>query len=135
MAVLILSFAVSCKKNDGPKNNNPQDTIKPPPKPVVLEDTISRVWIVQDATHNGTTDGGSIGLQLEIMKNGSYVLYQTSYQGTWEFIENKTKVLIDKNEPSYKTTWTIQKLTAKHLDVSFKSPFTGGSVEWKMIPY
>lgn len=133
ISVLFLAL-LSCSKDDQPvpPNNNGGN---PNPNPVVsLEDTLSRRWYVDEATHNGSPDNSSKGLILNIKKDGTYILESTGYQGTWEFIENKTKVLLDKNNSSFKTTWTIQLLTSKNLNVTFKSPFTGGNAVWKLRP-
>lgn len=125
---------IACSKKDPtPQNNTTGNTTNPPV--VSLEDTLCRKWEVKSASHNGTSDPSSIGLKLTISKDGSYILHNTSYNGTWEFIENKAKVLLDKNTPSYKTTWTIVKLTSKNLEVTFKSPFTGGNASWSLKPY
>lgn len=137
MAAMLCSMAAitSCKKTEGPDpiQNTLNDTIKP--KPTVLADTLKGKWEVTDATHNGAVDNGTKGLRMVFDADGTYLLVQTSYKGTWEFVENKTKILIDKNVPEFKTTWTIDRLTNKNFDVTFISPFTGGRVIWKMQRY
>ncbi len=127
-------FLAACNKEEpAPAGNSNTGT---PSNPVVaLEDTLCRNWEVKTATHNGSSDPSSVGLKMTINKNGTYLLHNTSYQGTWEFVENKTKVLLDKASSQYKTTWTIVSMTGKKLNVKFKSPFTGGSVEWWMVAY
>jgi hypothetical protein len=136
VTVLLFSFwgIISCKKPDQPDPViTSKDTIKP--KPTVLEDTLKGKWEVNYATHNGTIDNGTKGIRMIFDSKGTYLLVNTGYQGTWEFLENKTKILIDKDSPDFKTTWTIKKLTNTNFDVTFISPFTGGKVEWKMIRY
>jgi len=137
IAALLIAFCnvTSCKKRETTEDIivTTHDTMKP--KPVVLEDTLKGNWIVNVATHNGSPDNSSKGLKLEFKTNGKYTLISTGYLGTWEFIENRTKVLIDKDMPEYKTSWTIVRLTAKNMDVTFKSPFTGGNSEWHMVRY
>ncbi len=131
--VCFSAFIACSKKEETPDNTNTPNNQNPPV--VSLEDTICRNWEVKSATHNGSNDPSSLGLKLTLNKNGTYLLHSTSYQGTWEFIEQKSKVLLDKNTANYKTTWTIVKLSSKKLEVTFKSPFTGGSAAWSMVPY
>lgn len=133
VSVFILSWMACSEKDETPPANNTGNNQNPPV--VSLEDTICRNWEVKSATHNGSNDPSSMGLKLTLNKNGTYLLHSTSYQGTWEFTDQKTKVLLDKNTPNYKTTWTIVKLSSKKLEVTFKSPFTGGSAAWSMSPY
>jgi hypothetical protein len=133
-AILFSFFLISCKSDEPAPDNN---TNQPGNKDTVvkLEDTLCRNWEVKTATHNGSADPSSVGLKLTMNRNGTYLLHTTGYAGTWEFTENKTKVLLDKAVSQYKTTWTIVKLTSKNLNVKFKSPFTGGAAEWNMTPY
>jgi len=131
---IILSSISSCKKEDPSTNTNTNNT-KPNITIVSLEDTLSRNWEVIAATHNGANDPSSVGLKLNISNDGSYLLVTTGYKGTWEFIDQKTKVLLDKNTPSYKTTWTIVNMTSKTMNVTFKSPFTGGNATWALKAY
>lgn len=124
-----------CNKDSTSRSPTNNTTHRDTPK-ISLEDTFCRNWLVRKATHNGDADGSSVGLKVTFYKNGTYMLNSgTSYQGTWEFLENKTRVLLDKNNPSYKTTWTIVNMSSKKLDVTFKSPFTGGNAEWFMDSY
>lgn len=134
-ATLLFLSIQSCNKTDDPDpvKTTPTDTVKP--KPTVLTDTLKGKWEVDYATHNGTIDNGTKGIRMIFDANGTYLLVNTSYKGTWEFIENKTKILIDKDVPDFKTTWTINQLTNKNFDVTFISPFTGGKVVWRMIRY
>lgn len=134
MFIAVISLLVACSKEEKAATGNGQNNTVNPPV-VSLEDTICRNWEVKNATHNGTNDPSSLGLRLTIKKDGSYILHTTSYTGTWEFIENKQKVLLDKGTSSYKTTWTIKELSAKKMRVTFTSPFTGGAAEWEMKPY
>jgi hypothetical protein len=133
-SAIAFSWLVSCKKDVKGNTHDDQkkDTIVP--TRVVLEDTLARLWVVTKSTHNGDPDPGTVGMKLDFFKGGTYKLINTGYDGTWEFLENNTKILIDKNDPSWKTTWTIQKLTAKSFIVTFKSPFSGGSVYWELEP-
>lgn len=133
--IAAIMAAAACKKDNGgtSNNNNHNDTIVPPR--VVLEDTLCRSWIVDKSTHNGTNDPGTVGLNMEFYKDGTYKLVTTGYWGTWEFTDNKTKLLIDKNDSKFKTTWTINKLSAKQFNVTFISPFSGGTVYWEMKPF
>jgi hypothetical protein len=129
--ILVLSL-YACSKDD----SNPETKNDPDPVVIVsLEDTISRKWMVDVATHNGTSDGSSKGLIVDMRKDGSYTLVSTNYIGTWEFLDNKTKVLLDKGVSNLETTWTIGKITSKSLIVDFKSPFTGGNAHWEMISF
>lgn len=129
------STFIGCKKENTQVTTTNNPTQQNPAK-VSLEDTFCRNWLVKKAIHNGTADGSSVGLKVIFYKNGTYLLNSgSSYQGTWEFLENKTKVLLDKNTPDFKTTWTIVSISSKKLDVTFKSPFTGGSAEWFMDSY
>lgn len=135
--IAFVALLAACGDNDSaekpqPKdnNNNGGDTTI-----VDLGNTISRSWEVVNATHNGGYDGSSTGLKLNIRKDGSYTLLSTGYVGTWEFIEEKTKVLLDKDVSQYKTTWTLDSLSEKYMKVNFKSPFTGGNSVWEMESY
>lgn len=132
--VVMLVFA--CSKESDPVVNTNNNQNGGNTNPVVsLEDTISRKWKVVTATHNGSTDNSSTGLQLEIRKDGSYTLISTGYVGTWEFQNDKKEVLLDKDNASFKTTWEISTITSQNLDVKFKSPFTGGNAVWYMEPF
>ncbi|MBS3915698.1 MAG: hypothetical protein KG003_14485 [Bacteroidetes bacterium] len=123
----------ACKKESGTNtNDNQKDTIVKPRN--IPEDTLCRSWTVTKSTHNGDPDPGTIGLNMDFHKDGTYDLTTTGYKGTWEFIENYSKILIDKDEPKFKTTWTVKKLTAKSFIVTFVSPFSGGNVYWEMEP-
>lgn len=136
--IAFVALLAACGDNDSaekpqPKdnnNNNGGDTTI-----VDLGNTISRSWKVVNATHNGGYDGSSVGLKLNIRKDGSYTLLSTGYVGTWEFIEEKTKVLLDKDVSQYKTTWTLDSLSEQFMKVNFKSPFTGGNSVWEMESY
>ncbi|MEZ4805715.1 MAG: hypothetical protein R2852_09595 [Bacteroidia bacterium] len=129
---VFIFFLASCSKDNSSTDPAPN---KDPDVVVSLEDTITRKWIVEDATHNGTADGSSTGLILDIRNDGSYTLVSTNYIGTWEFMDNKTKVLLDKDGSNIKTTWTIVEINSNSLIVDFKSPFTGGNAHWEMIPF
>ena len=113
------------------KKPEPKDTIAPPK--VNLTDTISRVWVVTEAEFNGTPDGSSKGLVFNIKKDQSFVFVRNGRIGTWKFIENDTKVILDDGT-AYKTTWTIETLTSKKLQVKVKYAITSGSGEWTLIP-
>lgn len=133
--ILILGFIImgfvlhSCKKDDNvqpPKNNQNNQPVK-----VVMEDTMVRMWTVDSAFHNGSPDYSSEGLEMDIYKNGTYLLVSQNFNGTWEFTDTfYTDLLFDKNTPQYKTLMKIKSLTSCRLHVTFKSPFTGGSAEW-----
>jgi len=88
---------------------------------------------VKTALYDGGIDKSSQGLRLNIKKDGSYILENTLYNGTWEFTDNKTKVNIDKGNTSYETVWTIKSISSKELKIEFKSPFAGGTSTWNMI--
>lgn len=127
-----LVVLAACSKDDGggttPTNNTGNNTPRPNWK-----DSIARNWEVVKATHNGAPDNSTEGLELNLKKNGTYLLVTTGYNGTWKFSDSAyTTVLIDEAAPQYKTVWTIKKLTAKRLEIDFKSPFTGGAVHWDL---
>lgn len=134
LAMLLYFSIVSCNKSDDLKPEvTPNDTTKL--KPAILTDTLKGKWEVDYATHNGTIDNGTKGLRMIFDANGTYLLVNTDYKGTWEFTDNNTKILIDKDVKEFKTSWTIDRLTNKNFDVTFISPFTGGKVVWKMLRY
>lgn len=132
IACLFIALASACSKNDDsgtPTGSNNGGNNTPTPD---WTDSISRDWKVTAATHKGSPDNSSKGLELNIRSDGSYTLVSTGFVGTWEFMDNYTKVLLDKNNSQFKTTWTINKLSSQRLEVDFKSPFTGGSSHWDM---
>jgi len=128
---IFILLAAACSKEE---ESNPTPTPgggNNTPTPDYV-DSIARSWKVTAATHRGSADNSSKGLELDIRKDGSYTLKSTGYIGTWEFIDNDTKVLLDKDNSQFKTTWTINKLTSTRMEVDFKSPFTGGASHWDM---
>ncbi len=133
ITLLLVVFAACSKDSDPAANPNPNPNGGGNTTPVSLEDTISRRWEVVSATHNGSEDNSSKGLKLEIRKDGSYTLITTGFVGTWEFQNNKKEVLLDKDDPSIKTVWTIESINSTALNVKFKSPFTGGNATWDMV--
>lgn len=126
---VVLAAACSKSEDTPPANNNTGGGNNPTPNYV---DSIARKWKVADATHNGSPDNSSKGLELDIRADGSYTLISTGFVGKWEFTDNDTKVLLDKDNSQIKTTWTVKKLTSKRMEVDFKSPFTGGNAHWDM---
>jgi len=135
--LMICALAASCSKDSdnpttGGNSGGNGGGFNPPV--VSLEDTISRKWEVKSATHKGSPDNSSAGLQLDIRKDGTYTLISTGFEGTWEFQNDKAQVLLDE-DTQYETLWTIDKISSTHLDVSFKSPFTGGASTWEMEPF
>lgn len=133
--VIMCSFALfSCSKEENPETVVPEQK-KEDPVIVNLTDTLCRSWMVKSATHNGSPDNSSTGLKFTMKKDGTYLLVSTGHKGTLEFLEDSTKVLLDKNNSSIKTIWQVNRLTSTHLDVSFKSPFTGGKAVWMAQPY
>lgn len=98
-------------------------------------DLIMRHWVVEEAYVNGSTpDVSSKGLEIEFKSNKAYTLFMkdgSTFDGTWEFIDNETKVDIDKNG-QFHQTWTIQELSKTKLDVKFVSPFTHQNAQWIM---
>lgn len=132
---LFITLVVACSKSDdnsSPNNNNGGNN-NPAPS---WTDTLVRKWRVVAATHKGSPDNSSKGLELDVRKDGSYTLISTGYVGTWKFTDNTYKtILLDETDAQFKTTWTVIKLTAKRLEVDFKSPFTGGNAHWDMEPF
>lgn len=127
-----LVVLAACSKDDGgattPTNNSGNNTPKPS-----WADSLARTWEVVKATHNGAPDNSTEGLELNMKKNGTYLLVTTGYNGTWKFSDSAYKtVMVDENAPEFKTVWTIKKLTSKRLEIDFKSPFTGGAVHWDL---
>lgn len=94
-----------------------------------------RNWLVSEAYVNGSTpDQSSEGLKVEFKANNAYTLFLkngSTFDGTWEFIENETKIDIDKSG-QYPQTWTIEELSETTLDVTFISPFTQQNAHWIM---
>lgn len=133
LIVLVMLAFISCSKDETAPNPGGNPPVVNPPV-VSLEDTLCRRWIVQEAWYNGSPDASSAFLIINIKKDGSYLLEKNNFNGTWEFIENQTKVLIDKNEPNYKTTWKIISISSKEMLIEFKSPFSGGTSKWLMRP-
>ena len=133
---LFVILAAACSKNDdnpspSTGNNTGGNTTKPS-----WTDTLVRKWRVVAATHKGSPDNSSTGLELNIRKDGSYTLISTGFIGTWKFTDSTYKpILLDDKDAQFKTTWTVNKLTAKRLEVDFKSPFTGGASHWDMEPF
>ena len=134
LLALVMLALVSCSKdedtatttNNGGGNSNNQN--------ISWEDTIARRWIVYEAWYDGAPDVSSLNLRLDMKTDGSYILENTNYQGTWEFIENKTKVHIDKGNSNYETVWNIKSISSKVLKIEFKSPFAGGTSAWELRP-
>lgn len=133
IALIAIAFMACSKESDPVVNANPNQNGGGNNTVVSLEDTISRKWKVANATHNGSADNSSKGLELDIRKDGSYTLITTGFIGTWEFQNNKTEVLLDKDNASFKTVWTIESMSSTALNVKFKSPFTGGNAAWNMV--
>lgn len=133
---LFMLLAAACSKSDdnpAPSGNNNGGNNTPTPS---WTDTITRKWRVVAATHKGSPDNSSKGLELNIRKDGSYTLISTGLVGTWKFTDNTYKtILLDETNAQFKTTWTVVKMTAKRLEVDFKSPFTGGASHWDMEPF
>lgn len=133
---LFMLLAAACSKSDdnpAPSGNNNGGNNTPTPS---WTDTITRKWRVVAATHKGSPDNSSKGLELNIRKDGSYTLISTGFVGTWKFTDNTYKtILLDETNAQFKTTWTVVKMTAKRLEVDFKSPFTGGASHWDMEPF
>lgn len=128
---LAASLYVSCKKDDDDTSSAPLP-VQPKPN---YRDTLARKWEVKEATHNGSPDGSSQGLKLDIKKDGSYLLVNTGFNGTWKMLDsNAQRILIDDGT-QYKTEWTVEKISSQELQVKFISPFTGGNSTWKMKPY
>lgn len=128
---IFMLLATACSKEDStPTPSTPNGGNNTPTPDYV--DSIARDWKVTAATHRGSPDNSSKGLELNIRKDGSYTLKSTGFIGTWEFTDNDTKVVLDKDNTQFKTTWTINKLTSTRMEVDFKSPFTGGSSHWDM---
>ncbi len=131
IAIALIVILAACSKEDS-STTSPTNNVNNTPKPL-WADSIARDWEVVKATHNGAPDHSTKGLELNLMKNGTYLLVTTGYNGTWKFSDSTYKtVLIDEGAPQYKTVWTIRKLTAKRLEIDFKSPFTGGAVHWDL---
>lgn len=132
IVIAAMGLLMACNKEDSsttaPTNNSGINTPKPN-----WTDSIVRAWEVVKATHNGTPDNSTEGLELNLKKDGTYLLVTTGFNGTWKFSDSAYKtVLIDEKTPQYKTVWTIKKLTSKRLEIDFKSPFTGGAVHWDL---
>jgi len=135
-----LFFSVmSCNKPDD-QDEKPEevadttntDTTKEDPKKTNTE-ILAKKWIVDEAYVNGTTpDGSSKGLKFDIRADGSYTL-STGYIGTWEFIEDETKILWDKSK-SFTQTFTLDEFKEDLIDATFVSGFTGQNARWVMIP-
>ena len=128
---LFILLAVACSKDDDTTSTPNTGGGNNTPTPDYV-DSIARKWKVTTATHKGNPDNSSRGLELDIRKDGSYTLISTGFVGTWEFTDNDTKVLLDKDNSQFKTTWTVNKLTSTRMEVDFKSPFTGGDSHWDM---
>lgn len=108
------------------------DTTKEDPEKTNTE-ILAKKWIVDEAYVNGTTpDMSSKGLTFDVRSDGSYTL-STGYVGTWEFIENDTKILWDESQ-SFSQTFTLDKFKEDLIDATFVSGFTGQNARWIMIP-
>lgn len=128
-------FAFACSKSDdttpSPSGNN--NSGNPPVVKPVWKDSLARTWKVVKATHKGQDDVSSVGLKFVFKKDGTYDFNDGDFLGNWEFIDSTyTKILLDKDISTLKTTWTTTVFTSKKLSVDFKSPFTGGSAHWEL---
>ena len=134
LLALVMIALASCSKDDdtattstnGGGNNTNQN--------IAWEDTLVGRWYVHEAWYDGAPDVSSLNLRLNRKADGSYILENTQYIGTWEFIENKTKVHIDKGNSSYETVWDIKTISSKVIKIEFKSPFAGGTSAWELRP-
>lgn len=132
LALVMLALA-SCSKDDDTATTTNNGGGNNSNSNIAWEDTISRRWYVSEALYDGSPDASSKGLRLNIKKDGSYILENNQYQGTWEFTDNKTKVNVDKGNSTYETVWTIKSISSKKLKIEFKSPFAGGTSTWDMV--
>ncbi len=133
-AVLIAPVFSSCsdEPNPVPAIDN-TDTTGDSNETPTNNELLKRRWVVDEAYVNGTTpDVSSKGLELDIKGNSAYTLFLkdgSTYEGTWKFIENETKVELDEGT-QFHQTWTIQELSKTKLDVTFVSAFTQQNAQW-----
>ncbi|MBI3580370.1 MAG: S41 family peptidase [Ignavibacteriales bacterium] len=92
----------------------------------------STPWQVQKVLIPGSTPGQTIDVTgqfpyvtILFTKEGSYVT--TTQSGTWEWTEQETKILFDKNSTTQSTA-TILELNANALRISMTSPVLGSSL-------
>lgn len=139
LSFFFLLLGQSCKKDEGvdPDPDPKEDTTKTDTTDITPTKTnteiLSKKWIVDEAYVNGSTpDVSSKGLTLDVRADGSYTL-STGYVGTWEFIEDETKILWDKGQ-AFTQTFTLDKFEEELIDATFVSGFTGQNARWVMIP-
>lgn len=108
------------------------DTIQKQPEKTKIE-ILAKKWIVSEAYVNGSTlDNSSKGLGLDIRTDGTYTL-STGYIGTWEFLEDETKILWDEKE-TFTQTFDLNTFEEDLIDATFISGFTGQNARWVMVP-
>lgn len=116
-----------------PKDTVKKDTVQKQPEKTRTE-ILAKKWIVDEAYVNGSTpDNSSKGLTLDVRADGTYTL-STGYIGTWEFLENESKILWDKDQ-HFKQTFTLDKFEEDLIDATFISGFTQQRARWVMIPF
>ncbi|HYG14761.1 MAG TPA: hypothetical protein VEC12_03340 [Bacteroidia bacterium] len=130
--LFVISLASCSKEDTGEPASNTTNNNNSGPKPV-WKDSLARMWVVTAATNNGKDDQNSKGLRFLFKKDGTYDFNNGDYAGTWEFTDSTyNKILLDKDVPSLKTTWTVTTFTAKKISTDFKSPFNGGNSHWDL---
>lgn len=78
---------------------------------------ISRSWKIAEASKNGSNYPAAIGAQYRFFRDGTYTA--GSLDGfTWEFNEDETAVVVNKNT-TYPNTWMIDKLSTKEWQLHF----------------
>lgn len=126
----VMAFAACSKEDDTTTPGG--NTGKPPVKPS-WADTLARKWVVKKATHKGQEDPGSVGLEFQFKKDGTYDFESGQHIGTWKYADSAYKtILLDEAVSTLKTTWSATVFTSKNLSVDFKSPFTGGNAHWDL---
>jgi len=78
---------------------------------------ISRGWKIGEAAKDGKNFPQAIGAQYRFFRNGTYTAGDLD-GFTWEFNEDETAILVNKNT-TYPNTWMIDKLTTKEWQLHF----------------
>jgi hypothetical protein len=103
---------VSCKKEVTPP-------VTPPVNNPTKKELVTKKWSLQEYYENGQIDSSMGALTLTFNTDGTYLIVADgdSEYGDWEFANNETQIIIDKD--SDPLILTIQELTSTKLKVEW----------------